>query len=162
MTTYLEQFARNRRRKDKTEVLTARLPESLYYDFKGYCTELGLSISEAVCLLVEREMSEKVSVSEELATSDEYKMNDDVVEMDTEVVKVVARRNSNSNTNRFITTQWQVNGQLPCPYCGRWLVSTNFSRHAKLHSTTTLEIFTNEKYREKITSMIKAKQEELN
>ncbi|WP_260288726.1 hypothetical protein [Peribacillus aracenensis] len=161
MTTYLEQFARNRRRKEKTEVLTARLPESLYSDFKGYCAELGLSISEAICLLVEREMTGKGSESEELAISDEYKMNDDVVEVNTEIVKKETKRSA-SNTNRFITTQWQVDGQLPCPYCGRWLVSTNFSRHAKLHSTTTQEIFTNEKYREKINSMIKLKQEEPN
>ncbi|MCO0598508.1 amidase family protein [Peribacillus butanolivorans] len=46
--TYLEQFARNRRRREKTEVLTPRIPEGLYGDFKGYCDELGLSISEAV------------------------------------------------------------------------------------------------------------------
>ena len=45
--TYLEKFARNRRRREKTEVLTARIPESLYGDFKGYCDELNLSISEA-------------------------------------------------------------------------------------------------------------------
>ncbi|MBK5497353.1 hypothetical protein [Peribacillus sp. TH14] len=41
--------------------------------FKGYCEELGLSISEAVCLLVEREMVGTESVSEELATTDNVK-----------------------------------------------------------------------------------------
>jgi hypothetical protein len=55
--TYLEQFVRNRRRREKTEVLTARIPESLYGDFKGYCDELNLSIGEAICLLIEREMT---------------------------------------------------------------------------------------------------------
>jgi len=52
---YLEQFAQNRRRKENTTVLTARLQESVYDDFKTYCDELGLyslSISEAVCLIV--------------------------------------------------------------------------------------------------------------
>ena len=125
--TYLEQFARNRRRREKTEVLTARIPEGLYGDFKGYCDELNLSISEAVCLLVEREK--------------------------------LAKR-SHSNTNRFVTIQWQVDAQLPRPYCGQWLAATNFSRHAKRHLTTTQDIFTNEKFRKKIKEMIQAKKAE--
>jgi hypothetical protein len=157
---YLEKFARNHRRKEKTEVLTARLPESLYSDFKGYCDELGLSISEAVCLLVEREMSGNESVSEELAITDEYKMNDDVVDMNTKVVKTNSRR-SGSNSKKFTTTQWQVEGQLPCPYCGLWITVTNFSRHSKQHATTTQDIFTGEKYMEKINAMIQARKEEL-
>ena len=99
-------------------------------------------------------------VSGELAITDEYKMNDDVVNVNTEVVKKVAKR-SHSNTNRFVTTQWQVDAQLPCPYCGQWLAATNFSRHAKRHLTTTQDIFTNEKFREKIKEMIQAKKEEL-
>ncbi|MDW7617210.1 hypothetical protein SC499_21645 [Peribacillus simplex] len=33
--TYLKQFVRNRRRREKTEVLTALISESLYGDFKG-------------------------------------------------------------------------------------------------------------------------------
>lgn len=38
--TYLKQFARNNKKKEKTEVLTARLPKSLYADFKRYCDDL--------------------------------------------------------------------------------------------------------------------------
>jgi antitoxin component of RelBE/YafQ-DinJ toxin-antitoxin module len=162
--TYLEQFARNHRKKEKTEVLTARLPESLYSEFKEYCNELGLSISEAVCLLVEREMLGNDSVSKELAITDEYKMNQnqnhDVVDMNTKVVKNNSRR-SNSNSNRFTTIQWQVEGQLPCPYCKQWLKASNFSRHAKQHATTTEDLFKNEKYSEKIDAMIQARKEEL-
>ncbi|WP_336865695.1 hypothetical protein [Peribacillus frigoritolerans] len=157
--TYLEQFARNRRRREKTEVLTARIPEGLYGDFKGYCDELNLSISEAVCLLVEREMAGNERVPGEIAITDEYKMIDDVVVTNTEVVKKVAKR-SHSNTNRFVTIQWQVDAQLPCPYCGQWLAATNFSRHAKRHLTTTQDIFTNEKFRKKIKEMIQAKKAE--
>ncbi|MDR4191063.1 hypothetical protein FO521_30670, partial [Bacillus pseudomycoides] len=54
---YLEKYARNKRRKEKSEVLKERLPHNLYEDFKTYCDDLGLPISEAVCLLVEREMT---------------------------------------------------------------------------------------------------------
>lgn len=73
--TYLKQFARNRRSKENTKVLTARLPESLYDEFQTYCNELGLSISEAICLLVDKEVS-----STEVETRNmpiQSKMNDD-------------------------------------------------------------------------------------
>lgn len=153
---YLEQFAKNRRRREKTEVLTARLPESLYEDFKGYCDELGLSISEAVCLLVEHEIQGIQGASEELATTYEYKTNDEVVIPNTKEVKKPAKR-INTNSNRFVTKQWQVDGQLPCPYCSQWIAVTNFSRHAKRHATTTEDIFSNDKFTVKIDSMIAAR-----
>ena len=60
----LRTVLRNRRRKEKTEVLTARLPKSLYSEFKLHCDELGLSISEAVICL-EREMKGIESISDE-------------------------------------------------------------------------------------------------
>ncbi|MFJ8248019.1 hypothetical protein [Peribacillus asahii] len=67
-------------RKRRRYLLTARLPESLYEGFKAYCNELGLSsISEAVCLLVEHELTAENAVSEEIATTKEYKKSDDVV-----------------------------------------------------------------------------------
>jgi antitoxin component of RelBE/YafQ-DinJ toxin-antitoxin module/uncharacterized C2H2 Zn-finger protein len=88
---YLEQFARNRRGKEKTEVLTARLPESLYGDFKDHCEELGLSISEAVFLLVEREMKgiSKEKTSEQntqkpTTNTTNDKKNDDVFTLNTQ------------------------------------------------------------------------------
>lgn len=165
---YLEQFARNRRSKEKSEVLTARLPTSLYSDFKTYCDELGLSISEAVCLLVEREMAGVEPAAGEVATTKEYIKNDDVVEVNTEInTEVVERkkdvvkqntRRINSNTNRFTTTQWKINGQLPCPICSEWKDAGNFARHAKnSHEMTTEQIFTNEKYQDKINAMIEEK-----
>jgi antitoxin component of RelBE/YafQ-DinJ toxin-antitoxin module len=153
---YLEQFARNQRRKEQTEVLTARLPKSLYNDFKTRCDELGLSISEAVYLLVEREMKGLDSVSDEPATTIEYKMNDDVVATNTNVVKKNTRK-SKPNTKRFTTIQWKVDGQLPCPVCGEWKAAENFSRHAKVHGMTTDQIFKSEEYEDRIKDMIEAK-----
>jgi antitoxin component of RelBE/YafQ-DinJ toxin-antitoxin module len=148
---YLKQFARNQRIKENTTVLTARLPESLYGAFKTYCDQLGLSISEAVCLLVEREMRGIQGESEVAAalSIDEDKMNDDVVKKNTITNK--------PNTNRFTTNQWKVNEMLPCPICGEWKAASNFSRHAKHHDITTEEIFTNEKYQEKIGAMMEEK-----
>ncbi|MCR6463200.1 hypothetical protein [Bacillus paranthracis] len=158
---YLEQFARNKRRKEKSEVLTARLPHSLYEDFKTYCDELGLSISEAVCLLVEREMTGSDNAFDEVATTKEYIKNtnssDYEVKTNTKSTTNVVKKNTkenNSNTKRFTVKQWVVNDKLPCPICGEWKTAGNFLRHAKTHGMTTEQIFTNEGYREKIELMV--------
>lgn len=115
---YLEQFARNQRRKEQTEVLTARLPRSLYNDFKTRCDELGLSISEAVYLLVEREMKGLDSVSDEPATTIEYKMNDDVVATNTNVIKKNTRR-----ANRIQKDLQRYNGKSMVSYLVRFVVN---------------------------------------
>ena len=151
---YLENFARNRRTKEKTEVLTARLPEGLYCDFRSYCDELGISISEAVYLLVQREMDSIERVVNTVPTTDEYTKNDDVVTTNTTVVKPKPRR-TGTTTTRFTTKQWQVNGELPCPKCNTWVSAANYSRHAKQHGSNTYDIFTNESYLVKINDMIK-------
>jgi antitoxin component of RelBE/YafQ-DinJ toxin-antitoxin module len=164
---YLEQFARNRRSREKSEVLTARLPKSLYSEFKTYCDELGLSISEAVCLLVEREMAGTIGAANEVATTKEYIKKDDVVEANTETnTKVVEKRKDvvkqntrriNSDTKRFTTKQWKIDDRLPCPICGKWEIAKNYSRHAKTHEMTTQEIFTSEEYKDKINAMVEEK-----
>lgn len=160
---YLEQFAKNSRAKEKTEVLTARVPESLYRDFKDYCDDLGLSISEAVYFLVKREMTgfeKEIQDDESPMYTNKYKMNDDeynknhfVVETTTNVVKPTTKRIS-ATTERFTTKQWQVNGELPCPKCEEWVSASNFSRHAKNHGSNTHSIFTNETYLIKVNEMI--------
>lgn len=147
---YLENFARNRRTREKTEVLTARLPEGLYKDFKGYCDEIGLSISEAVYLLVQREMDslEREATTEEIQpTTDEYKPTANVAKPTT--------RRIGTTTARFTTKQWQVNGELPCPKCGEWVSASNFARHAKQHGSNTHTMFTDETNLIKVEEMIK-------
>ena len=158
---YLEQFARGHRGKERTEVLTARLPASLYKSFKDYCDDLGLSISEAVYLLVDREIQGIESAESEIPATIEYKMNDDVVGKNTNVVdeeKRVVKKNSirkRTNTSRFTMTQWRVDGELPCPICKEWRNASNFSRHVKeQHSMTTEQIFTNEEFKEKVNTMV--------
>jgi hypothetical protein len=161
---YLEQFARNRRRKEKSEVLTARLPTSLYSDFKTHCDDLGLSISEAVCLLVEREVAgierdSELAITTMTNTRDD-KSNEGETGVTTNVVEkntTTTNLNTNSNINRFTVKQWKINDKLPCPICGEWKVSGNFNRHAKTHGMTTEQIFTSEEYKEKIDSMVAEK-----
>lgn len=164
MSTHLKEFAKNRRKKEKTEVLTARLPKSLYAEFKGYCEGLDLTISEAICLLVKYELANGMDSSvSEVASTNEYAMiqnaNHNEIVIDS---KINTKNKTKSKTNRFTTTQWQVDGQLPCPCCGLWVNASNFSRHAKQHVTTTQDIFINEKFREKISAMIQAKKAEIN
>ena len=53
----------------------------------------------------------------------------------------------------FTTTDWNVDGYLPCPVCGGWVSSSNFSRHANGHDMTTQEIFT--KHKVKVYEMVK-------
>lgn len=157
---YLEQFAKDRRSKGKTEVLTARIPESLYKNFKDYCDNLGLSMSQAVYLLVKREMTaietETQDDESELYTN-VYKVNDDDDKTNHSVVcsnTNVYKSTTKSTTLRFTTKRWQVNGELPCPICGEWASSSNFSRHAKQHGSNTHSIFTNETYLIKVNEMI--------
>ncbi len=147
---YLEKFAR-KRNKEATEVLTARIPESLYQEFKTYCDSLGLSISEAVFLLVEREVRGETPEQQthneyitqtDLHTNDDKK-NDDVVVPNT---KEYIPKQKSSNAG-FVTAPWKINEKLPCPICRTWTSATNFSRHAKeKHQTITKEIFTDESY----------------
>lgn len=158
---YLERFARGPRGKERTEVLTARLPGSLYKAFKEYCDDLGLSISEAVYLLVDREMKGIESAKGEIATTIEYKTNDDVVDTNINVVdekENIVKKNTirkKTNTSRFTMTKWRIDGELPCPICGEWRNASNFSRHVKeQHNMTTEQIFTNEEYKEKVNAMV--------
>jgi antitoxin component of RelBE/YafQ-DinJ toxin-antitoxin module len=144
---YLENFARKPKGKEKSIVLTARLPESLYDEFKDHCEDLGLSISEAVFLLVEKEMRSQITTYED-------KKNNDLVVKTTKDDKPKTVRKA-APTTRFTTKPWQVEGDLPCPICGQWVSSSNFSRHSKQHGTNTHAIFTNEDHLKTVDEMIK-------
>lgn len=107
---YLEKFARNRRLKGKTEVLTARLPESLCREFRNYCDDMGLSISEAIGLLIEHEMKvsdkeseKKISVPQPKVNTNVYKNSDDDNDLNTGVYKI-NDDDSDLNTNVYKST----------------------------------------------------------
>jgi antitoxin component of RelBE/YafQ-DinJ toxin-antitoxin module len=48
---------KNMKKKETTTVITARIPTELYSKFKNYCIQYGLSINEALKLLVENEIN---------------------------------------------------------------------------------------------------------
>jgi antitoxin component of RelBE/YafQ-DinJ toxin-antitoxin module len=156
MMSYLKQFARNKQHKEKTEVLTARLPANLHSDFKSYCNELGISVSEAVYLLIDKEITnvrndETTNMNTERIQkyTKENETTAPVVGQTTDVVIT----NTNVNTNRFTVKQWEVEGEIPCPICEEWVSKSNFSRHAKVnHQNATQVIFA--KHEEKANAML--------
>ncbi|MFS0639188.1 hypothetical protein AB1K84_25270 [Mesobacillus foraminis] len=161
---YLEQFSRKKKQQGESTVLTARLPSKLYDDLKKYTDELGLSISEAVNLLVEREIREwKIgNETNEHKTNTEEAIKTNTDDGDKFVVKQfnTVKKNTSKrqvNTSRFTTKPWQVNGELPCPYCKQWVSASNFSRHAKQHNTKTESVFTDQKYLAIVEEMIQAR-----
>lgn len=161
---YLEQFARNRRRSERTKVLTARIPESLYDSFQDYCDDLGLSLSEAVLLLVEREMEGFEGSYNEVTTTIEYEVKHDELERNSnedEIVKPkknVVKNTSETGAGRFTTTRWKVNKMLPCPLCRDWKSASNFKRHVEdTHDLVPEQIFTNPEYVEIADRMVEEK-----
>jgi antitoxin component of RelBE/YafQ-DinJ toxin-antitoxin module len=174
MMSYLKQFSRNKRNKGKTEMLTARVPEKAYNEFKNHCEELGLSISEAVNLLINKEL---LSIEEELE-EEEIQNNTNEIDNDHKLITFAINSNHHNSGNdkksnikknieeskvqsssgRFTTTRWKVQEELPCPLCDMWVSSANFARHAKSHGTTTKEIFTT--HSEKADGMVKERIEE--
>lgn len=64
-----------------------------------------------------------------------------------------------SSGGRFLTTEWKVNDQLPCPLCNEWLSASNFKRHAETtHNLTTEEVFT--QYKEQADQMVAEKKKQ--
>src|SRR3954454_19803995 len=93
--SYLKQFSRNKRNKGKTEMLTARVPEKVYNEFKNHCEELGLSISEAVNLLINKEL---LSVEEELE-EEEIQNNTNIIDSDHKLSTFAINSNHDNSKN---------------------------------------------------------------
>lgn len=127
----LRKYARPTERKTKSRVLPVRLPEDIYQEFHKYCKELGLSLSEAVFLLIQEELRE------------EYKINTERIHIEYEPKQETRRTITRSPGNRFTTKQFVVNGRLPCPICGTWPEKQkNISRHMReIHNSTTEAVY---------------------
>jgi antitoxin component of RelBE/YafQ-DinJ toxin-antitoxin module len=93
MATTLTQYAKNRR-KEETTVITARLPNSIYDELKTYCDNLGLSINEAINLLVKTELAELKKEAGDIVQS----IKDLKVKMDNEAnTKDIEEKEENPN-----------------------------------------------------------------
>lgn len=132
----LRKYARPTERKTKSRVLPVRLPEDIYQEFHKYCKELGLSLSEAVFLLIQEELR------------DEYKSTTERIHTDHEpkperIRPTITRPRRSGSGSRFTTKDFVVNGRLPCPICGTWPEKQkNISRHMReVHNSTTEEVY---------------------
>lgn len=157
MMNILKNYARTTN-KEPTEVTSVRIPKSMYKEFKNHCERYGLSITEAINILIKNELGgslKEVNYEDEPKKIQEQlpqKSSSPSVKLPTSPTRSQPRKQS----GRFLTTEYQVDGDLPCPICGEWKSSTNFARHVKTnHKKTTQEIFTEN--HEKAISMVKAR-----
>lgn len=146
--------------KEPTEVTSVRIPKSIHKSFKKHCEQYGLGIAEAINILIKNELGDTYKQPDYEDVSN--KLQEQLPKKSSSPQKVTPksppRSQTNSNTGRFLTTQYRVEDELPCPICGEWKSHTNFARHVKgTHSKTTQEIFT--EYHEKAISMVKARRE---
>ncbi|RAT01417.1 hypothetical protein A6E27_23070 [Bacillus cereus] len=142
--------------KEPTDVLSLRIPRSIYNKYKEHCDQYGLSLAEATAILIKTELGDsyKAPSREDVAKT----IQKELPKQPTSIQTVSPKKQTNSNTGRFLTTQYRVEDELPCPICGEWKSHTNFARHVKSnHGKTTQEIFT--EYHEKAISMVKARRE---
>lgn len=135
----LERYARRTKVGKRSKVIRTRIPEDLYERFKTHCNRLGLTISEAVFLLIKDEVDRP---SHEIATAiahENYNVATSVGQMTTPR----PRRSSKNEEGRFTTIPYVVNGRLPCPICGTWPEKQkNISRHMReVHNSTTEEVY---------------------
>lgn len=157
MMDILKNYARTTN-KEPTEVTSVRIPKNMYKEFKHHCERYGLSITEAINILIRNELGGNLK---EVNYEDAPKKIQEQLPQESSSPSVKlptqpARSQPRKQTGRFVTTEYQVDGELPCPICGEWKSSTNFARHVKTnHKKTTQEIFTEN--HEKAISMVKAR-----
>jgi hypothetical protein len=140
--------------KEPTEVTSVRIPKSLHKSFKKHCESYGLGIAEAINILIRNELGD--AYKQHLHEGESNKLQEKLPEKSSSPQRTTPKSSPRSNSGRFTTTEYQVDGELLCPICGEWKSHTNFARHVKTtHSKTTQEIFTEN--HEKAISMVKAR-----
>lgn len=140
--------------KEPTEVMSVRIPKSLHKSFKKHCENYGLGIAEAINILIRNELGD--SYKQHLHEDESNKLQDKLPQKSSSPQRTISKSSPRSNTGRFTTTEYQVDGELPCPICGEWKSHGNFARHVKTtHGKTTQEIFTEN--HETAISMVKAR-----
>jgi antitoxin component of RelBE/YafQ-DinJ toxin-antitoxin module len=166
MMGYLRELSRKREQEPKTQPVSTRLTDHEFQEFSKLCSETGYSISEALRILIQQE----IKTSDDQLYTNRIHENTESKQINTES-KLVNTYSSSTSTivskpsttvnrtirtgtaQRFTTTEWNVDDYLPCPICGGWVSSSNFSRHAKGHGVTTQEIFT--KHKAKADEMVR-------
>ncbi|PEM30185.1 hypothetical protein CN598_12735 [Bacillus wiedmannii] len=157
----LKNYARTTH-KEPTEVTSVRIPKSVHKSFKEHCEKYGLGIAEAINILIKNELGDtyKQPDYEDVSNKLQEQLQKEPPMKSSSPQKVITKSSPRSQTRngsgRFTTTEYQIDGELPCPLCGEWKSHTNFARHVKgTHGKTTQEIFTEN--HETAISMVKAR-----
>ncbi|TCS92223.1 hypothetical protein [Hazenella coriacea] len=152
MGGYLKRFKRDPRLK-KEEIITSRVPHGVYEKFKNHCDHLGLTMSEAVCLLIKKEVEDE----------DIQKYTQEYKTTTNQIQRNIQRINKNTNvvkSKKFNSSRWKIDGKLPCPKCGTWSNSGNFQRdHYRKHGFDSLESFFS-RYGEEADLMVEERKKE--
>lgn len=163
---HLKKLSRKREQEPKTQPVSTRLTDHEFQEFSRLCEETGYSISEALRILVQQEIKTdddqmytksmqintySKQINTESKPENTYSISTSTIE--SRPSTKVNRTIRTATAHRFTTTDWNVDGYLPCPVCGGWVSSSNFSRHANGHDMTTQEIFT--KHKAKADEMVK-------
>ncbi len=158
----LKKYSKQNENNSRSQPISSRLSEEEYKAFYDLCEQTGYSISEAVRLLIQEELS---SIDARINTESIHTNTDSKQQSTLRIHSSSNVNNSSTNVNkgirrgaignRFTTNPWNVDNRLPCGACGGWISKANFSRHAKNdHGMTTQEIFT--KFKDQADEMVKA------
>ena len=160
MASTLQQFAK-KRKKEQTTVITARLPNSKYNLFKKYCDDLGLSINEAINLLIEAELKEVDIIIQNEADVNQVTIDDVINESEYVEEKVNTKVNTKVSEKRFVYEPYMNHeNKVACPICEKFYSKSNYVKHAKQqHEMTSEELLTSEIYQDKIKEMIDVKED---
>lgn len=161
----LEKYSK-KTRKEESEVLTARLPKSLYKAFQEHCKDLGLSISEGVYLLVREEMSKiedkpkqlKKDVSENTKIVSKEVTTTTIKPQNEVKTNTKQSKNESSSNGKFTVTPYSIEKLTACPICEAWISRSNFKRHCSdQHDKTPQQIFESEQNKITALGMVKEK-----
>ncbi|NRD80145.1 hypothetical protein HPT25_22670 [Bacillus sp. BRMEA1] len=162
---YLEDYAKKKKTKEnKSKNLNARVTPRLYNQFMKYIHELGLSVTESITIMIERELLgnssesyqaeiealkyEIAALKEKLSKAEEKIMVRNITENPTKQLGQSENpKKESSKSKRFRYPYKITEGKItivPCPICEKWFDLKNFSRHAKEdHHATTQLIYEN-------------------
>ena len=134
----MERFAR-KREGTRSKTITARLDPDSYKRFKEHCNSLGLTVSEAVALLVEKEIRGEDREPTTKTIHSEHK--EIQLYTSSSSPRPTPPRRRSGGRRRFTYAPYVVKGKAPCPICETWISRGNLARHMDQHDTNTEEAY---------------------
>lgn len=118
-----------------TRQYATKLPDQLADEFEQWCRELNITPSEALRLLVVEEMAAVKRMKDTQSYPEITNDTEKYPAATLEITSVISRepkprpkRPASGSLGRLTTTQWEIDGFLPCPVCRKWGAAKNFKR----------------------------------